>query len=52
MAIGPAGGTWANRAKVLEVGDGFIEDRGGNLAWYGVTDAGKTASVGVERVKV
>lgn len=45
VAIGPAGMSWAQRTVVLDVGDVMIEDRGANLAWSAITDAGKTASV-------
>jgi hypothetical protein len=45
VAIGPAGATWAQRCVVLPVGDVWVEDRGANLAWSGICDAGKTASV-------
>lgn len=48
VAIGPSNQTWAKRAIVLEVGDTWVEDRGANLQWAGITDAGKTASVGVQ----
>lgn len=50
VAIGPAGGTWAQRVLVLEVGDVLIETRGANLAWSGITATGKAASVNVQRV--
>lgn len=50
VALGGAGQTWANRCLVLEVGDTWVEDRAANLAWSGVTDAGKAASVTTQRV--
>ncbi|WP_431257212.1 hypothetical protein ACQ86G_21505 [Roseateles chitinivorans] len=50
VAIGAAGITWAKRCVVLEVGDIWLEDRGANLAWSAITDAGKTASVNVQEV--
>lgn len=50
VAIGPAGLTWANRCVVLGVGDIWVEDRAANLAWSAITDAGKAASVTVQRV--
>lgn len=50
VAIGPAGMTWANRTVVLDVGDTWIEDRAANLAWSGITDVGKAASVTVQGV--
>lgn len=45
VSVGPAGLTWAQRVIVLDVGDVWIEDRGANLAWSAITDAGDTASV-------
>lgn len=51
VAIGAPGLTWANRTIVLDVGDTWLEDRGANLAWYGITDAGKSASVTAQQVK-
>ena len=45
VALGPAGLTWAQRVIVLEVGDVWVEDRAANLAWSGITDAAKSASV-------
>lgn len=50
VAIGGAGLTWAKRAIVLDVGDGWEENRGANLAWSAVCDAGKTAVIGVQGV--
>lgn len=51
VAIGAAGVTWAQRVIVLEAGDVWVETRGANLAWSAITDAGKAASVTVQRVK-
>lgn len=45
VSIGPVGLTWAQRAVVLLAGDVWVEDRGANLAWSGITDAALTASV-------
>ena len=45
VAIGAAGITWANRCIVLNTGDVWVETRGANLAWSGITDAAKSASV-------
>lgn len=45
VAIGGAGITWAARAIVLQAGDVWIEERGANVAWSAITDAGTTASV-------
>jgi hypothetical protein len=50
VAIVPVGGTWAQRVQVLQVDDVWVEDRAANLAWAGVTDAGKTASVNAMQV--
>lgn len=50
VAIGSAGITWARRVIVLEAGDVWIEDRAANLAWSGITDAAKAASVTVQEV--
>ena len=44
LAIGPVGMTWAQRVIVLLAGDVWIEDRGANLAWSGITDAALTAT--------
>ena len=44
MTIGPAGVTWAKRTVTLNAGDVWVEERGANLAWYGITDTAKTAS--------
>lgn len=51
VAIGAAGLTWANRSIVLNVGDTWVEDRGANLQWYGITDAGLSATVTAQRVQ-
>lgn len=45
VSIGPAGLTWARRVVVLLAGDVWVEDRGANLAWSGITDAALNASV-------
>lgn len=50
VAIGGPGITWAQRCVVLNAGDVYMEDRGANLAWSAITDAGKTASVTVQAV--
>lgn len=50
VAIGGPGLTWAKRAIVLDVGDGWEENKGANLAWSAVCDAGKTATIGVQGV--
>lgn len=50
VALGGAGITWANRCLVLNVGDVLVEDRAANLAWSAVTDAGRMASVTVQRI--
>jgi hypothetical protein len=50
VAIGAAGITWAARTIVLEEGDIWIEDRGANLAWSGITDTGDAADVTVQEV--
>jgi hypothetical protein len=50
VAIGAAGITWAARTIVLEQGDIWIEDRGANLAWSGITDTGDAADVTVQEV--
>ena len=51
VAIGFAALTWATRSVVLNPGDVFIEDRGANLAWSGITSAaGLTASVTAQEI--
>ncbi|HEV6968846.1 hypothetical protein [Roseateles sp.] len=50
VALGAPGLTWANRCIVLQVGDSWVEERAANLAWSGITDAAKAASVGVQEV--
>lgn len=50
VAIGAAGITWANRCIVLNPGDLWVETRGANLAWSGITDAAKSASVTAQEV--
>lgn len=50
VAIGAPGLTWATRTVVLDVGDVWLEDRGANLAWSAITDAGKAASVTAQEV--
>jgi len=50
VAIGGAGLTWAKRAIVLQPGDTWVEERGANLAWSAICNAGQTATVGVQEV--
>lgn len=50
VAIGGAGLTWARRVLVLLPGDVWVEERGANVAWSAITEAGKTASVTVQEV--
>jgi hypothetical protein len=50
MTIGAAGITWAKRCIVLDPGDVWVEERGANLAWYGITDAGLSASATAQEV--
>lgn len=50
VAIGPAGITWAARCLVLNPGDVWVENKGANLAWSGITDAGLSASVTLQEV--
>jgi hypothetical protein len=50
VTLGAAGHTWAKRCIVLKSGDSFVEDRASNLAWYGICDAAKTASVTTKTV--
>lgn len=50
VAIGGAGLTWAKRAIVLQPGDTWVEERGANLAWSAICNAGLTANVGVQEV--
>jgi hypothetical protein len=45
VALGSAGITWGKRCIVLQPGDSYVEDRAGNLAWWAICDAAKTASV-------
>ncbi len=52
VTLGGAGITWAKRVIVVNPGDVWIEDRAGNLAWYGITDAGLSASVTVQGIGV
>lgn len=51
VALGGLGLTWATRGLVLEMGDTWSEDMAGNLAWYAITDAGDTATVGVQEIE-
>jgi len=52
VTIGSAGHTWAKRCIVLAIGDTWVEEANGgpNLAWYGICDAAKTASVTTKTV--
>ena len=50
VALGGPGLTWVQRCIVLEPGDVWVEERGANVAWAGVCDAGKTASVTAQEV--
>ncbi len=50
VAVGAAGLTWANRCLILNSGDSWVEERAANLAWAGICDAAKTASVTVQEV--
>jgi hypothetical protein len=50
VALGAAGITWAKRCIILKSGDSFVEERAANLAWYGICDAAKTASVTTKTV--
>lgn len=50
VTLGTTGHTWAKRCIVLEIGDVWTEADAANLAWMGITDAGKTASVTVQEV--
>ncbi|HWP19774.1 MAG TPA: hypothetical protein VNO84_11645 [Burkholderiaceae bacterium] len=50
VALGGTGLTWAARCIVLGAGDVWVEERGANIEWHAVTDAGATASVTVQEV--
>lgn len=50
VAIGAPGLTWANRCLVLNPGDMWLEDSSPNLAWFGICDATKTASITAQEV--
>lgn len=50
VAVGGAGLTWANRCIVLEVGDVWVEEKGANVAWTAIVDAGNAASLGIQEV--
>lgn len=50
VAIGFVGLTWAQRTIILNPGDTWIEVKGAALAWYGITDAAKSASVTVQEL--
>jgi hypothetical protein len=52
VTLGSAGMTWAKRCIILNSGDSWLEDRAANLAWYGICDAAKTASVTTKTVLV
>ena len=50
VAIGAAGITWAKRCLILASGDSWVEERAANLAWFGICDTAKTASITVQEV--
>lgn len=50
VALGATGITWAKRCIIIASGDSYVEDRAANLAWYGICDATKTASVTTKAV--
>lgn len=50
VALGATGITWAKRCVILASGDSYVETRAANLAWYGITDAGKSASITTKAV--
>ncbi|HWI12104.1 MAG TPA: hypothetical protein VNU48_12300 [Burkholderiaceae bacterium] len=50
VVLGSTGITWAKRCVILASGDSYLEDRAANLAWYGICDAAKTASVTTKTV--
>jgi hypothetical protein len=52
VALGGVGITWAKRVIVINPGDVWIEDRAGNLAWFGITDAGGAGSVTAQGIGV
>jgi hypothetical protein len=52
VTLGGSGITWAKRVIVLNPGDVWVEDRAGNLAWYGITNTGLSASVTVQGIGV
>lgn len=52
VALGSSGLTWAKRSVVLEPGDVWVEVNGAALAWYGITDAGNSASVTAQELTV
>lgn len=49
-ALGALGITWAKRCVIIKSGDSYVEDRAANLAWYGICDAAKTASITTKTV--
>lgn len=50
VAVGGAGLTWAMRCIVLDEGGSWVEDAAAGLAWYAITDTGKTASIAMQEV--
>lgn len=48
VAIGAAGITWAGRCIVLQPGDVWIEERGHNLAWFGICETATSSITGHE----
>jgi hypothetical protein len=50
VALGALGITWAKRCIVLQPGETWIEERAGNLAWYGICNTALTASVTAQEV--
>ena len=50
VALGSLGITWDKRCIVLAKDDTYIEDRAANLAWVGICNTAKSASVTVQEV--
>jgi hypothetical protein len=50
VALGAVGITWAKRCILLQPGETWIEERAGNLAWYGICNTALTASVTAQEV--
>lgn len=50
VAIGTTGQTWAKRAIVLNMGDGWSEEAGANVAWTAITNTATAASVTAQEV--